>query len=114
MEVVRENGRVAVVALPGRGEAPLDFNPVATEWFYGKGIALIAVARAGGYLFPTAGDRFDGVRGCEHTLSLMAEGRLEPKRVITHRFRYDCMAEAYEMAYSRDKSMLNVIFTWGD
>jgi len=112
MEVVRQNGRVAVVSFPGRGEAPLDFNPLAMEWFYRKGIALIAVAGVGGYLFPTPGNRFDAVRGCEHTLSLMAEGRLEPKRVITHRFGYDCMAEAYEMAYSRDKSMLNVVFQW--
>ena len=114
MEVVRENGRVSVVALPGRGEAHLDFNPVAMDWFYNKGIALIAVSRSGGYLFPTAGDRFDGVRGCEHTLSLMEDGRLEPKRVITHRFRYDRMLEAYEMAYARDKSMLNVVFQWRD
>jgi len=114
MEVVRENGRVAVVALPGRGEAALDFNPVSMEWFYNKGIALIAVAGSGGYLFPTAGERFDGVRGCEHTLSLMADGGLEPKRVITHRLPYQRMAEAYEMAYNRDKGMLNVVFNWGE
>jgi threonine dehydrogenase-like Zn-dependent dehydrogenase len=114
MEVVRENGRVSVVALPGRGEAALDFNPVAMEWFYKKNISLIAVSGPGGYLFPTANDRFGGVRGCEHTLSLMEDGRLEPKRVITHRFRYDSMVQAYEMAFNRDKSMLNVVFQWGD
>jgi polar amino acid transport system substrate-binding protein len=113
MEVVRENGRVAVVSLPGRGEEALDFNPVAMEWFYAKGISLIAVARAGGYLFPPAGgERFDGSRSCEHVLSLMADGGLEPKRVITHRFPYERLAEAYEMAYRRDKDMLNVVFRW--
>ena len=111
-EVVRDNGRVSVVALPGRGEPELDFNPVSMEWFYNKGIALIAVAGQGGYLFPTAGaDRFDGIRGCEHTLSLMQRG-LAPSRLITHRLPYTRMAEAYELAYQRDKSMLGVVFQW--
>ncbi len=62
--------------------------------------------------FPTPGDRFDGARGCEHTLNLMADGGLEPSRVITHRLPYERMSEAYEMAYKRDKSMLNVVFQW--
>ena len=112
-EVVRDNGRVSVVALPGRGEEPLDdFNPVGMEWFYNKGIALVAVSGRGGYLFPAAeGDRFDAVRTCEHTLSLMGRG-LAPSRLITHRLPYTRMAEAYEMIYRREKGMLGVIFQW--
>ena len=111
-EVVRDNGRVSVVALPGRGEEPLDFNPVGMEWFYNKGIALVAVSGRGGYLFPSAeGDRFDAVRTCEHTLSLMTRG-LAPSRLITHRLPYTRMAEAYEMIYRREKGMLGVIFQW--
>ena len=111
-EVVRDNGRVSVVALPGRGEEPLDFNPVGMERFYNKGIALVAVSGRGGYLFPAAeGDRFDAVRACEHTLSLMKRG-LAPSRLITHRLPYARMAEAYEMIYRREKGMLGVIFQW--
>ncbi len=111
-DVVRDNGRVSVVALPGRGEEPLDFNPVGMERFYNKGIALVAVSGRGGYLFPAAeGDRFDAVRACEHTLSLMKRG-LAPSRLITHRLPYARMAEAYEMIYRREKGMLGVIFQW--
>ena len=51
---------------------------------------------------------------CVHFLSLMAEGRLEPKRVITHRFHYSELVKAYEMAYHREKSMLGVVFSWKD
>lgn len=112
LEVVRPNGRVAIVALTGRGEKPLDFNPLAMELFYIKGISLIAVSEEDGYLYPVPGERFSGERACEHVLSLMAEGRLEPKRLVTHRFRYQDMAEAYEMAYRREKDMLGVIFKW--
>ena len=112
-EIVRPEGRVAVVALPGRGEAPLDFNPVSMDWFYGKGISLIAVAGRGSDMYPLRSneDRFDGSRSCEHTLHWMRKG-LSPSQLITHRLPYTRMAEAYEMAFHREKDMLGVIFEW--
>jgi threonine dehydrogenase-like Zn-dependent dehydrogenase len=42
----------------------------------------------------------------------MSDGRLEPKRLITHRLHYTQMAEAFEMAYRREKGMLGVVFDW--
>jgi len=114
VEIVRPGGRVAIVALLGRGEPPLDFNPLDMKWFYQKGISLIAVSGQSGYLFSGSGERFSRRRECEFVLSLMADGKLEPKRLITHRFPYTDMAEAYEMAYRREKAMLGVIFQWQD
>jgi threonine dehydrogenase-like Zn-dependent dehydrogenase len=121
VEIVRPNGRVSIVSLLGRGEAALDFNPLAMQYFYAKGISLIAVSGPAGYLYPNAAgnpacaeDRYSADREADHMLSLMADGRLEPKRLITHRFHYSQMAEAYEMAYRREKSMLGVTFTWQD
>ena len=88
VDVVRPGGRVAIVSLVGRGEPPLDFNPLAMEYFYLKGISLIAVNGRAGYLYPGEGDRFDWDHACEYVLALMADGRLEPKRLITHRLPY--------------------------
>jgi threonine dehydrogenase-like Zn-dependent dehydrogenase len=119
VEIVRPNGRVSIVSLLGRGEADLDFNPLAMQYFYIKGISLIAVSGSAGYLYPSASsnplltdDHYAADRTAAHVLSLMADGRLEPKRLITHRFHYSEMAQAYEMAYRREKSMLGVIFEW--
>ena len=119
VEIVRPNGRVSIVSLLGRGEADLDFNPLSMQNFYIKGISLIAVSGPAGYLYPngsddprTTRDQYTADRTAAHILSLMADGRLEPKRLITHRFHYSEMAEAYEMAYAREKSMLGVIFNW--
>jgi len=119
VEIVRPNGRVSIVSLLGRGEADLDFNPLAMQYFYIKGISLIAVSGPAGYLYPSASsnplltdDHYAADRTAAHVLSLMADGRLEPKRLITHRFHYSEMAQAYEMAYRREKSMLGVIFEW--
>lgn len=119
VEIVRPNGRVSIVSLLGRGEADLDFNPLSMQYFYIKGISLIAVSGPAGYLYPDGSgdpglttDHYTADRTAAHVLSLMADGKLEPKRLITHRFHYSAMAQAYEMAYAREKSMLGVIFTW--
>lgn len=119
VEIVRPNGRVSIVSLLGRGEADLDFNPLSMQNFYIKGISLIAVSGPAGYLYPNASDdphttrdHYTADRTAAHILSLMEDGRLEPKRLITHHFHYSEMAKAYEMAYTREKSMLGVIFNW--
>lgn len=120
LDVVRPDGRVSIVSLLGRGEAALDFNPLAMERFYAKGISLIAVSGAAGYLYPpghaggTTVDRFSADRAAAHVLDLMADGKLHPSSLITHRFHYAQMVEAYELAYQREKSMLGVIFEWQD
>ncbi len=114
LEIVRPGGRVSIVALPGRGEPPLDFNPLDMKWFYQKGISLIAVSGKAGDLYPAHSMRFDRFRECEFMLDLMNDGCLEPKRLITHRFHYSEIVEAYEMAYHREKNMLGVIFHWGN
>lgn len=114
VEIVRISGRVSVVGLNGRGEAPLDFNPLDMRWFWNKGITLTAANGFAADPFPDGKDRFDAERLCAHVLSLMQEGKLEPKKLITHRLHYSEMVEAYEMAYRREKNMLNVVFDWKD
>ena len=112
VDILRENGRMAVLSLPGRGEEALDFNPLALEWFYGKALTIIAVNGQAPYRYPIADERFSLLRSCEHLLAMMRDGSLQPGRLITHRLPPERMTEAYEMAYRRDKSMVGVVFEW--
>ena len=115
LEIVRKNGRVSIVSLLGRGEPDLDFNPLHLGLFFNKGISLVSVNGDAGYLFPTPeGGLFEWDRACGHLMSLMAQGRLEPRRLITHRLHYSEMKRAYDMAYEREKSMMLVTFDWRD
>lgn len=120
VEIVRQHGRVSIVSLLGRGETDLDFNPLSMSLFYTRGISLHAVSGPTGYLYPDGGggstmeNRFSNDRAAEHMLFLMKTTSLEPKKLITHRFHYSRMVEAYEMIYHREKSMLGVLFTWED
>jgi threonine dehydrogenase-like Zn-dependent dehydrogenase len=114
MEVVRKNGRIAVLSLPGRGEASLDLNPLDLKWFYGKALTIIAVNGMAMYLYPTPEERFNVRNSCAYLLSLMAEGTIRPVRLITHRLPYWKMVEAYELAYRREKSMIGTVFSWNE
>ena len=120
LDIVRLNGRVSVVSLIGRGEPDLKFNPLPMELFYNKGVSIIAVNGDAPDLYPTNGMeqcprdqcQDDWQRRCKFVLSLMENGGLEPKRLVTHRIRYTDMATAYDMIDRREKDMLGVIFQW--
>jgi threonine dehydrogenase-like Zn-dependent dehydrogenase len=112
MEIVRPNGRIAILSLPGRGEAALDFNPLAMQWFYAKALTLTAVTVPVPSLYPIPGNRFTLENIAPALLNLMRNGGLEPKRLITHRLPCERLVEAYDMALQRDKSMLGVLFKW--
>jgi len=84
------------------------------EHFYIKGISLIAISGTDAHLFPSPGAPAGQGRHGHHMLKLMADGKLEPKRLVTHRLHYTQIVEAYEMALRREKSMMNVVFDWSD
>ena len=111
-EVVRANGRIGILSLPGRGEAPLDFNPLAMQWLYAKSLTLTAVTVPASSLYPTSANRFMLENIAPALLNLMAKGIVEPKRLITHRLPSERLVEAYDMSFRRDKSMLGVLFDW--
>jgi threonine dehydrogenase-like Zn-dependent dehydrogenase len=114
-EIVRRSGRISVVALSGRGEADLDFNPLWSGYFYDKGISLIAASGVTEDTYPSESDqRWSSERRGEHILGLMEDGRLQPSKLITHRMHYTEIAKAYEMMETRDKNMLGVVFDWTD
>ena len=111
VEIVRSHGRVGILGLPGRGEPPLDFNPLSMEWFYSKSLTVTAVSGQASHFYSPEG-RSNLDDSCRHVLSLMASGRVSPSRLITHRLPFDRMKEAYDMIDRREKNMLGVIFQW--
>ncbi len=115
-EIVRRSGRISVVALSGRGEADLDFNPLWSGYFYDKGISLIAANGEAEDTYPSETDdkRWSHERRAEHILGLMEDGRLQPSKLITHRMHYTETAKAYQLMETRNKNMLGVVFDWSD
>jgi threonine dehydrogenase-like Zn-dependent dehydrogenase len=116
VESVRPAGRIAILSLPGRGEADLAFNPLALNWLYGKSLTIVGVHGLPPYAYPLLDgtQRFSIERGCRYLLQLMAEGTVCPQDLITHRLPFDQAPKAYELAFNRDKSMIGTVFLWGE
>ena len=108
LKSVRSGGRIANVALSGRGEEATSFNPFPMEHFYFKGISIIAVS--GGY--PTNPRMAIWKTRCLSILNLMKKNKLNPSVLNTHRMNYTKIPEAYDLMTKRDKQMLGVIFEW--
>ena len=84
LKSVRSGGRIANVALSGRGEEATSFNPFPMEHFYFKGISIIAVS--GGY--PTNPRMAIWKTRCLSILNLMKKNKLNPSVLNTHRMNY--------------------------
>tara|TARA_B100000959_G_scaffold282902_1_gene350426 strand:+ start:4001 stop:4999 length:999 start_codon:yes stop_codon:yes gene_type:complete len=108
LKSVRSGGRIANVALSGRGEETTSFNPFPMEHFYFKGISIIAVS--GGY--PTNPRMTVWKTRCLSILNLMKKNKLNPSVLNTHRMNFTKIPEAYDLMTKRDKQMLGVIFDW--
>ena len=74
--------------------------------------SLIAVNGQAGDLYPSQADRLAVRRSVRRYIDLMADGRLKPSQLVSHRMPHTDMVKAYEMAYKREKNMLNVVFDW--
>ena len=120
-EIVRNNGRVGIVALTGRGEPAPEFNPLDMNLFYAKGISLVAITGPEGDLYPAMDERtpwdsgyplVTGSKAGRFTMELIEKGRLMPSKIITHRLASRDIPQAYDLIYERSKELLGCIFEW--
>ena len=90
VEIVRENGRVSIVSLLGRGEERQTSIPSPCSISTTRASQSPSTAP-----HPTSTRRqTPTVKQCEFVLQLMADGSLTPSQV-THRLHYSGMKEAY-------------------
>ncbi len=112
LEAAGENGRVALLGFPGRGEPLPDFNPLDPRWIYKKQLAIYG----SGYSPRTecrAGEiRFNLRRNLEFILSLIDAGSVDFQPLISHRIPAAQMRDAYELARNRSKQLVAAVFEW--
>lgn len=112
VDLARFGGRISVLGFPGRALPPPDFNPLAAEWFYGKQLILAGAGFAPKADVPPQEIRFNVRRNIELIFDYMRRGKLPVERIITHRFPWPRLTEAYELARVHSKDMAAAIFDW--
>jgi len=112
VEIARRRGRIAILGFPGRAQPPPTFNPFDPQWFYGKQLELIGAGGAPLLECSPEEVRFNARRNLEYILSLMARGALSLNPVISHRFPWHRMQEAYDLAHQHSKALTAAVFDW--
>jgi threonine dehydrogenase-like Zn-dependent dehydrogenase len=112
LELVRYGGRITVLGFPGRAQPTPDFNPLDARWLYGKQLTIAGA----GYLpridCAPSDIRFNLRRDLAYIFDLMASGDLRLGPVISHRFPYNRMRDAYELANQHSKQFSAAVFDW--
>jgi threonine dehydrogenase-like Zn-dependent dehydrogenase len=112
MEAAARNGRISVLGFPGRAQPAPDFNPLDARWLYGKQLTI----RGAGHMSRLECERdeitFTVRRSLEYIFHLMGSGRLNLSPVISHRFPFERMREAYEAAQQHSKEFSAAVFDW--
>lgn len=112
MEMVRHGGRVSVLGFPGRNQPAPDFNPLQPKWLYGKQLTI----QGAGFLpkvdCAPSEVRFNLRRDLACVFDLMSTGDLDLSPVVSHRFPYSRMKEAYDLAAKHSKELSAAVFDW--
>ena len=112
MEAARFGGRVTVLGFPGRAQPAPGFNPLDAQWLYGKQLTIAGAGFLPRVECAPADIRFNVRRDLVYVFELMATGRLDLAPVISHRFSWDRMRDAYELASVHSKDFSAAVFDW--
>ena len=114
LELARIGGRVSILGFPGRAQPPSPRNPLDPALIYAKQLTLLGAGHSPRLECEPREVRFNLRRNLEYILDLLATKRLNFAPLITHRFPYASMRDAYELAREHSKDLIAAIFQWGD
>lgn len=112
LEAAAQNGVIACLGFPGRGEDAPDFNPLDSQYFYMKQLRIEAAGWS-----PETNDsrgflRFNERDNIRWIASLIAAGRLDPRPLISGRYRGTEIARAYDDLAARKGAPLTFLLEW--
>ncbi len=112
LSLARFGGRIAILGFPGRRQALPDRNPLDPRPLYEKQLTLIGAGYSPVAECSPQDLRFTRRRNLEYILDMMAARRVNVAPLITHRFPFQRMQEAYELASAHAKELIAAIFDW--
>ena len=112
LEMARYEGRIALLGFPGRAQSAPGFNPVDMRWLYGKQLTIRGAGHLARVDCAPSEIRFNLRRDLKFVLDQMAGSALNLSSIISHRFPYTHMKDAYELALTHSKQLSAATFHW--
>lgn len=112
LQMARRGGTVVVLGFPGRGQDAPPFNPLDSQYFYDKQLALLAAGQVVEADVPTDVAEFTLNRNMTYLLDLMAHGRLPAAELSRHVRDAGDLAAAYDDLWHRRDDALTYVLRW--
>jgi len=112
VDISRRNTRISVLAFPGVGQGAPPFDPFAPADFYNKSISYISASWMPSDDYPPEYQRFTVKRIYRYILDRMSRGQLDLSPIVTHRFPITRIKDAFDLALTKEKSAIGIVFDW--
>ena len=110
LQLVRQEGKIAVLGFPGRNQNKPPMNPLSSEYFYDKQITILSCGYSPNYNVPMNDIRFTLKRNCEFLMSTILEKKLPAQNLIFEIREAKKLKLVYdEMVHSRHNSRTFVL-----
>ena len=112
LRMARRGGTIVVIGFPGRGQEAPAFNPLDSQYFYDKQLALLAAGQVVEADVSADVAEFTLNRNMTYLLDLMAHRRLPAAEFARHIRQASDLAAAYEDLLHRRDDALTYVLRW--
>ncbi len=112
LRLARKGGAVCVVGFPGRAQGAPSENPLASQWFYDKQLALIACGQLPKTPVPVWENRFIVSRNCAYLMEQIRLGILPAGDLVSRRAPAAELESVYRALDQRDPGMVTAVLDW--
>lgn len=112
LRMAGQQGTIAVLGFPGRGEPPPSTNVLDSQYFYMKQLRIEAVGMSPERPDSRGFCRFNELANIDHIANLIKSGRLNPGLIASNSCRGTDINQAYLDLIARNSSQTTFILQW--
>ena len=114
LRIAGQNGIIACLGFPGRGQAPGEFNPLESQYFYMKQLRIEAVGWSPEHDDSRGFNRFNERANAEYLAQLIESGRLSAAPILSGRYPGADIAQAYADLDARKDNAITYLLDWSE
>ncbi len=112
LEAVRQNGVIAVLGFPGRGQGLPAFNPIASEYLYDKQITVVGAGMVPNLNVRASDLRFTVKRNMQWLVKSIENGKLPVRAIVSEIKPARDLENIYERLAVRDPQLITAALEW--
>ena len=112
LRIAGQNGVIACLGFPGRGQPPGNFNPLESQYFYMKQLRIEAVGWSPEQDDSRGFNRFNERANTSYLAALIESGRLDAEPILSGRYPGSEIAQAYTDLDARKNNAVTYLLDW--